>query len=148
MDAKLMDLYPGCLYNFSQYIKDNMDEAISGVKGELGLKIYGRDLDVLDRIGSQVRDILKTVPGMVDVAKDELLGQPQLLITINRADAARFGINTSDILDIVQTSIGGNMITELQENDRRFGVWIRYQPQFRKEVGNLENILLNIPCAS
>ncbi len=145
MNDKVMDAYPECLYNFSQYIKDNMDEAISGVKGELGLKIYGRDLDMLDRIGSQVRGLIMKVPGMVDVAKDELLGQPQLLITINRAEAARYGINTSDILDTVQTSIGGNMITELQEGDRRFGVWVRYQPQFRKDVGNLENILLNTP---
>ncbi len=145
MDARLMDEYPGVLYNFSQYIKDNMDEAISGVKGELGLKIYGRDLEVLDKLGNQVRDVIKSVPGIVDVAKDELLGQPQLLITINREDAARYGINTSDILDIVQTSIGGNMITELQENDRRFGVWIRYQPAYRKDISNLENILLTTP---
>ena len=148
MDKRVMDEYPGVLYNFSQYIKDNMDEAISGVKGELGLKIYGRDLDVLDRLGSQVRNIIRSVPGMVDVAKDELLGQPQLLITINRAEASRFGINTSDILDVVQTSIGGNMITELQESDRRFGVWIRYQPEYRKDIGNLQNILLNTPSGN
>ena len=135
----------GFFTTFSQYIKDNMDEAISGVKGELGLKIYGRDLDMLDRLGTQVSDMIRSVPGMVDVAKDELLGQPQLLITINRAEASRYGINTSDILDMVQTSIGGNMITELQENDRRFGVWFRYQQAFRKDVGNLENILLMTP---
>jgi heavy metal efflux system protein len=145
MNKQLMDKYPGCLYNFSQYIKDNMDEAISGVKGELGLKIYGLDLNVLDRLGNQVRDIIQNVNGMVDVAKDELLGQPQLLITINRAAAARYGINTSDILDTVQTSIGGNSITELQENDRRFGVWVRYQPAYRKDVDNLQNILLMTP---
>lgn len=145
MDKALMDKYPGCLYNFSQYIKDNMDEAIAGVKGELGLKIYGRDLDVLDRLGTEVKDVVDKVPGMVDVAKDELLGQPQLLITINRANAARYGINTSDILDTVQTSIGGNSITELQENDRRFGVWVRLAPAFRKDVSNLQNILLLTP---
>jgi cobalt-zinc-cadmium resistance protein CzcA len=148
MDKELMDKYPGCLYNFSQYIKDNMDEAISGVKGELGLKIYGRDLNILDHLGNEVRAIIEKIPGMVDVAKDELLGQPQLLITINRESAARYGINTSDILDTVQTSIGGNSITELQENDRRFGVWIRYQPAFRKDVDNLQNILLSTPSGN
>jgi cobalt-zinc-cadmium resistance protein CzcA len=125
-----------------------MDEAIAGVKGELGIKIYGRDLEVLDRLGTQVRDIVQSVPGMVDVAKDELLGQPQLLISIDRANAARYGINTSDILDTVQTSIGGTSITELQENDRRFGVWVRYAPAYRKDVGNLENILLTTPSGS
>jgi cobalt-zinc-cadmium resistance protein CzcA len=148
MNKQLMDEYPECLYNFSQYIKDNMDEAIAGIKGELGIKIYGRDLEVLDRLGTQVRDVVQSVPGMVDVAKDELLGQPQLLITIDRANAARYGINTSDILDTVQTSIGGMSITELQENDRRFGVWVRYQPAYRKDVGNLENILLTTPNGS
>jgi cobalt-zinc-cadmium resistance protein CzcA len=148
MDKHVMDEYPGCMYNFSQYIKDNMDEAISGVKGELGLKIYGRDLNVLDDLGNQVRHVLLTVPGMVDVAKDELLGQPQLMITIDRERAARFGINTSDILDTVQTSIGGMSLTDLQEGDRRFGVWLRYQPAFRKEVGNLSNILLMTPNGS
>jgi cobalt-zinc-cadmium resistance protein CzcA len=145
MNQTLMDKYPGCLYNFSQYIKDNMDEAIAGVKGELGLKIYGRDLTILDQLGTEVKNIVQKVPGMVDVAKDELLGQPQLLITINRANAARYGINTSDILDTVQTSIGGNSITELQENDRRFGVWVRLAPPFRKDVSNLQNILLLTP---
>ena len=145
MNARLMDEYPGCLYNFSQYIKDNMDEAIAGVKGELGLKIYGRDLNILDRLASQVRDIVGKVPGMVDVAKDELLGQPQVLISIDRANAARYGINTSDILDTVQTSIGGMQITELQEGDRRFGVWVRYQPAYRKDIDNLQNILLTTP---
>jgi heavy metal efflux system protein len=145
MNKQVMDQYPGCLYNFSQYIKDNMDEAISGVKGELGLKIYGADLNVLDRLGNEVRHVIMGVPGMVDVAKDELLGQPQLMITIDRQRAARFGINTSDILDTVQTSIGGMSLTDLQEGDRRFGVWLRYQPAFRKEVNNLSNILLMTP---
>jgi heavy metal efflux system protein len=148
MNGKLINAYPGCLYNFSQYIKDNMDEAISGIKGELGLKIYGRDLNILDELGTKVTNIIQKVPGMVDVAKDQLLGQPQLLITINRAAAARYGINTSDILDIVQTSIGGNSTIELQENDRRFGVWLRYQQAYRKDIGNLENILVNTPNGS
>jgi cobalt-zinc-cadmium resistance protein CzcA len=148
MNKNLMDRYPGCLYNFSQYIKDNMDEAIAGIKGELGIKIYGRDLDVLDQLATQIKKIVDSVPGMVDVAKDELLGQPQLLITINRATAARYGINTNDILDTVQTSIGGMSITELQESDRRFGVMVRYQAAYRKDIGNLQNILLNSPNGS
>jgi cobalt-zinc-cadmium resistance protein CzcA len=145
MNRLLMDKYPGCLYNFSQYIKDNMDEAISGVKGELGLKIYGHDLNILDRLATEVKNIIQKVPGLVDVAKDELLGQPQLLITIDRANAARYGINTSDILDTVQTAIGGMPITELQENDRRFGVWVRFALPYRKDVGNLQNILIATP---
>jgi cobalt-zinc-cadmium resistance protein CzcA len=145
MNKLLMDKHPGCLYNFSQYIKDNMDEAISGVKGELGLKIYGHDLNILDKLATEVRNIIQKVPGLVDVAKDELLGQPQLLITIDRANAARYGINTSDILDTVQTAIGGMPITELQENDRRFGVWVRFALPYRKEVTDFQNILITTP---
>lgn len=148
MNAVLMAKYPGFLYNFSQYIKDNMDEAIAGVKGELGIKIYGRDLDLLDKLGNEVKQIVLNVPGMVDVAKDELLGQPQLMITIDRAAAARYGINTNDILDIVQTSIGGNIVTEVQEGDRRFGVMIRYAPEYRNDVSRLENILVNTPSGN
>ncbi len=145
MNKLVMDKYPGCLYNFSQYIKDNMDEAISGVKGELGLKIYGHDLNILDKLATQVKNIIQQVPGLVDVAKDELLGQPQLLITIDRANAARYGINTSDILDTVQTAIGGMPITELQESDRRFGVWVRFELSYRRDVNNLQNILITTP---
>lgn len=85
------------------------------------------------------------VPGIVDVAKDELLGQPQLVIAIDRARAARYGINSNDILDTVQTSIGGNSITDVQESDRRFGVWLRFQQPYRKDVADLQNILLTTP---
>lgn len=136
---------PGLLYSFSQYIKDNMDETIAGVKGELGIKIYGPDLDTLSSIATQVKRIVQKVPGMVDVAKDELLGQPQLLVTIDRERAARYGINTNDILDTVETSIGGKAITELIEGERRFSVVLRYQPSYRNDPQVLQNIQLVTP---
>lgn len=148
MDAQLMSAKPGLLYNFSQYIKDNMDEAIAGVKGELGIKIYGRDLDVLSRLGTKVRQIVEHVPGMVDVACDQLLGQPQLLVDINREAAARYGINTSDILDVVETSIGGKSITELIEGERRFQVVLRFQKNYRQDVAQLQNILVSTPSGA
>ncbi len=84
LDARLLTEKPGLLYNFSQYIKDNMDEAIAGVKGELGIKIYGRDLNIDSDLGRQVQKLVEKVPGMVDVACDKILGQPQLLIDIDR----------------------------------------------------------------
>jgi cobalt-zinc-cadmium resistance protein CzcA len=145
MNTRLTSEMPGLLYNFSQYIKDNMDEAIAGVKGELGIKIYGEDLGVLSRLGNQVAHIVEKVPGMVDVAADQLLGQPQLLISIDRAKAARYGINTSDILDVVETSIGGKAITELIEGERRFSVVLRFQKDYRTDPAALQNISVATP---
>ena len=145
LDAKLLTEKPGLLYNFSQYIKDNMDEAIAGVKGELGIKIYGPDLNIDSDLGKQVQRLVEKVPGMVDVASDKILGQPQLLIDIDREKAARYGINTSDILDIVETSIGGKSITELIEGERRFGVLLRFQKSYRDELTDLGNILVSTP---
>lgn len=146
MDSRLNEELPELLYNFSQYIKDNMDEAIAGVKGELGIKLYGKDLEVLSKLGNQIRHIVEKVPGMVDVATDQLLGQPQLLITIDRARASRYGISSNDVLDVVETSIGGKAITDLLEGERRFAVVVRYQKQYRDDPAVLQNILL--PTAS
>ncbi len=145
MNDRLLTEKPGLLYNFSQYIKDNMDEAIAGVKGELGIKIYGPDLNIDSELGRQVQRLVEKVPGMVDVACDKILGQPQLLIDIDREKAARYGVNTSDILDIVETSIGGKVITELIDGERRFAVLIRYQKNYRDEVSELGNILVSTP---
>ena len=145
MDAQLLTEKPGLLYNFSQYIKDNMDEAIAGVKGELAIKIYGQDLVTISEIGRQIQRIVEKVPGMVDVACDKLLGQPQLLVDIDREKAARYGVNTSDILDIVETSIGGKVITDLIEGERHFALLLRYQKSYRDDISELGNILVSTP---
>ena len=145
INTKLLMEKPGLLYNFSQYIKDNMDEAIAGVKGELGIKIYGPDLYVDSELGRQIQKLLENVPGMVDLASDRILGQPQLLVDIDREKAARYGVNTSDILDIVETSIGGRVITELIEGERRFAVLLRFQKSYRDDVSDVGNILVSTP---
>lgn len=145
MNTTLTGKMPGLLYNFSQYIKDNMDEAIAGVKGELGIKIFGTDLSTLSELGDRISRIVEKVPGMADVASDQILGQPQLLISIDREKAARYGINTSDILDVVETSIGGKSITELIEGERRFQVYLRFEKDFRTDPGSLSNISVATP---
>lgn len=145
MSKELNDEMPGLQYNFSQYIKDNMDEAIAGVKGELGIKIYGPDLNVLSDLGVHVRQIVSTVPGMVDVAADHLLGQPQLQVIIDRARAARYGINADEILDIVETSVGGREITNIIDDDKRFAVILRFNKNFRNEAMKLSDIVTSIP---
>jgi len=145
MNANLMTRMPGLLYNFSQYIKDNMDETISGVKGELAIKVYGPDLTVLTQLGRKIRDTIIHVPGLVDVASDELLGQPQLMVSIDRDRAARYGINTNDVLDIVETSIGGRVITEVIDDERRFPVVLRFQKGYRSDVEQLADIRVSTP---
>jgi cobalt-zinc-cadmium resistance protein CzcA len=145
MDADLKREMPGMLYNFSQYIKDNMDETIAGVKGEFGIKIFGKDLAVLSDLGSRVRQLVDDVPGMVDVANDQLLGQPQLMITIDRQRAARYGINADDILEVVETSVGGKAVTQVIDGEKRFDVILRFQKSFRDEPDELGNILVATP---
>lgn len=146
IEAKLDHEMPGCLYNFSQYIKDNMDEAIGGVKGEFGAKIFGPDLNTLTTLGRQVRKIVEQVPGMVDVASDQLLGQPQLIVTIDRERAARYGITSNDILDIVETSVGGKSVTEVIDGEKRFPVILRFQKAYRENQTDLPNILVTTPA--
>lgn len=145
MNKDLQTLMPGCLYNFSQYIKDNMDESIAGVKGELAIKLYGPDLDVLTQLGAKMRQIVSAVPGMVDVATDQLVGQPQLIVQIDRERAARYGINTNQILDIVETSLGGKPITQILEGERHFDAVLRFSKDYRSNANELQNIGVSTP---
>lgn len=148
MNHDLQQMMPGMSYNFSQYIKDNMDEAIAGVKGELAVKVYGRDLKQLSDLGHRIKAVVEKVPGMVDVACDELLPQPQLVVSIDRQRAARYGINTDDILDIVQTSVGGRAVTNLIEGERRFQVMLRYKATYRNDEDKLSNIMVQTPTGA
>ncbi len=145
MEAELNHEMPGFLYNFSQYIKDNMDEAIGGVKGEFGIKVYGPNLQVLTDLGTHIRKIVSAIPGMVDVANDQLLGQPQLMVTIDRERAARYGINSNQILDVVETSVGGRNVTEIIDGEKRFNLVLRFQKNYRDKPEELQNILVATP---
>lgn len=146
MDKELNLHEPGLLYNFSQYIKDNMDESIAGVKGELAIKVYGPDLHELSRIGKQITRIVRNVRGMVDVAGDEVLGQPQVVVAIDRDRANRYGINSQDVLNIVETSIGGLAETSVVEGERRFPLILRFKSGFRSTVDSLADI--QVPTAT
>ncbi|MBS2001225.1 MAG: efflux RND transporter permease subunit [Cyanobacteria bacterium SZAS LIN-5] len=145
MESDLNRKMPGFLYNFSQYIKDNMDEAIGGVKGEFGIKVFGPDLQTLTDLGTQIRKVVSAVPGMVDVANDQLLGQPQLMVAIDRERAARYGINSNQILDVVETSVGGRNVTEMIDGEKRFGLVLRFQKNYRDKPEELQNILVATP---
>jgi heavy metal efflux system protein len=140
MDAKIREI-PGIDTQFSQYIEDNVDEAVSGIKSELAIKIFGSDTIKLQGIANQIVDIIKTVPGATDVGTDQLLGQPQIQIVIDRAAIGRYGLAVSDIQMVVATAIGGQAATQVYENERAFDLVVRINP---KSVADLESIR-NIP---
>lgn len=144
MSAKFQKEFPGVDFNFSQAIEDNVKEAMSGVKGENSIKLVGDDLTKLEGFATQIQDAIKDVPGVQDLGIIHLLGQPNLLIRTNREAAARYGVSVEDVNSAVSAAIGGSAATQVLENDRRFDVVVRFQPQFR---GSPEQIA-RIPIAT
>lgn len=136
---------PGVSLNFSQNIQDNVEEAMSGVKGENSLKLFGDDIDVLATTAKRIMDVMQKVPGITDLAVFKETGQPNLIISINRATAGRYGLMAADINTAVQAAIGGSAVTQILEGDRRFDFVVRYQPQFRQNAEEMRNILLATP---
>jgi len=137
--------YPGVAFNFSQNIQDNVEEAMSGVKGENSLKLFGDDIDELAKTGKQIEQVMTTVPGVTDLAVFKETGQPNLVISIDRAAAGRYGLMAADINAAVQAAIGGAAATQILEGDRRFDFVIRYKPEYRQNPEVMKNILLSTP---
>jgi len=144
MDKQLSEM-PGVLWNFSQPISDNMEEAVSGVKGELAVKMYGDDLKQLEAKGEEVVNVMRGVAGVEDLGLFRVLGQPNLNLSIDRRTAARYGINVSDVQDAVETAIGGKAISQVLEGEKRYDVVVRYLPQFRDTKEAIENIRIAAP---
>jgi len=136
---------PGVIWNFSQPIEDNMEEAVSGVKGALATKIYGDDLKLLEQEGDQVVRIMRGVRGIEDLGLFRVIGQPNLNLTVDRKAAARFQINVADIQDAVQTAIGGNALTQVLQGEQRYDLVMRYLSPYRNSREAIENIRLLAP---
>jgi heavy metal efflux system protein len=136
---------PGVIWNFSQPISDNMEEAVSGVKGELAIKVYGDDLKTLEEKGDQIVGIMRTVNGIEDLGLFRVLGQPNLNFTVNRKAASRFQINVADVQDAIQTAVGGNALTQVLQGEQRYDLVMRYLPQYRGTKEAIENIRLLAP---
>jgi cobalt-zinc-cadmium resistance protein CzcA len=134
---------PGVTYSFSQYIQDNVNEALSGVKGENSVKIYGPDLEVLDQKAHEVIAQLKKVPGVADEGILKELGQPTLNIQIDRERAARYGINVNDIQSVVANAIGGAAVTNLLEDEKIFGIAVRLNEGSRNDVADIGRLLVD-----
>jgi cobalt-zinc-cadmium resistance protein CzcA len=144
MDRELEKI-PGVGWNFSQPISDNVEEAVSGVKGELAVKVYGDDLKTLEDKGNQIVSIMGQIKGVADLGLFRVIGQPNLNYTVNREAAARYGINVADVQDAIQTAVGGNAVTQLLEGDARYDVVIRYLPEYRSTQEAIDNIRLLAP---
>jgi cobalt-zinc-cadmium resistance protein CzcA len=136
---------PGAVWGFSQPIEDNMEEAVSGVKGELATKIYGDDLKVLEDKADQILSIIRGVQGIEDLGVLRVLGQPNLNLTVDRAAAARYQINVSDVQDAIQTAVGGSALTQVLKGEARYDLVLRYLPQYRDTKDAIENIRLLSP---
>ncbi len=136
---------PGITYSFSQYIQDNVNEALSGVKGENSVKIYGTDLEVLDQKAHEVLAQLKKVRGVADEGILKELGQPTLNIQIDRDRAARYGINVNDVQTLVANAIGGTAVTSLLEDEKTFGIAIRLNEGSRNDVADVSRLLVDAP---
>jgi cobalt-zinc-cadmium resistance protein CzcA len=144
IDAELSK-FPGVLWNYSQPISDNMEEAVSGVKGELAVKLYGDDLRTLEHTAELIQDQMAVVRGVGDLGIFRIVGQPNLNLRVNRAAAARWGINVSDIQDAIQTAVGANAVTQVQQGEARYDVTMRYEKHYRDTREAIGNIRLLSP---
>ncbi len=140
--------FTGIGFNFSQYIQDNVEEGLSGVKGANSVKIIGPDLVTLERLAGRVLSELDKVPGIADLGVFRVLGQPNLNITVDRVKAARYGLNVTDINSVVQAALGGTVATTVLEADRQFGVAVRLAPEFRSQLDAIGRIKIGVATGS
>ncbi len=146
MQDKLAAEFPGVVFGFSQPISDNVEEAVSGVKGQMAIKVFGDNLQKIEQLADSIQDIMKTVRGVEDLGIFKSLGQPELRIEIDRIKLARYGANIAEANNIIEMAIGGQQATTMYEGERRFDIRVRFSPEYRtneKEIGKLL-----IPCTN
>jgi cobalt-zinc-cadmium resistance protein CzcA len=140
VQAEFQRELPGVNFNFSQYIQDNIEEAISGVKGANSVKIIGPNLEMLEKIAAQVRDQMSQVRGVADLGIFPVLGQPNLNIKVDRASAARYGLNSGDVNSVIQAALGGAVATTVLEGDRQFSLAVRFAPEYRDTMEKVRDL--------
>jgi cobalt-zinc-cadmium resistance protein CzcA len=144
-----LEKMPGVVWNFSQPISDNVEEAVSGVKGELAVKLYGPDLKTLEQKGDQIVSVMSHIKGVADLGLFRIIGQPNLDYTVDRDAAARFGINVADIQAAIEGAVGGTIagapVTQVLDGEARYDVMARYSPMYRSTPGEISNIRLLAP---
>jgi cobalt-zinc-cadmium resistance protein CzcA len=150
MTKSLEQQFPGVNFNFSQYIQDNVEEAASGVKGENSVKVYGNDLETLEKTADSIAAVLAKVPGITDLAVLRSLGQPTIRIDVDRVRAARYGLAPGDVNAVVQTAIGGQSAGDLYEgsSDRHFPMIVRLAAPFRQSLDAIRHIPIAAPAST
>jgi cobalt-zinc-cadmium resistance protein CzcA len=144
MDKEL-GKFPGVDWNFSQPISDNVEEAVSGVKGELAVKLFGTDLKVLEAKADELQNVMSKIPGVADLGTFQVRGQPNVNLIVDRAAADRFGINVSDVQDAVETAVGGKAVSQILVGEQHYDLTVRYQEPFRRSVDDISNIRILAP---
>jgi cobalt-zinc-cadmium resistance protein CzcA len=144
IDGRLKGI-PGITFNFSQVIQDNVEEAMSGVKGENSIKVFGPDLITMEAKALEIEHVMQQIKGVKDLGIFRLLGQPNLLIQVDREAAARYGLRVADVNAVVQAAVGGQAVTQVYEGERLFDLVVRFLPEFRQDVDAIGNILVSTP---
>lgn len=147
LQAKFANEFPGIGFNFSQYIQDNVEEGLSGVKGANSVKIVGSDLPTLEKLATDVAGVMVKINGVADLGIFNILGQPNLNIQIDRAKAARYGLNTGDVNAVIQAAMGGTVATTVLEGDRQYGLSVRYAPGSRIDIQNVRDLRIGYTTA-
>ncbi|MGH7230451.1 MAG: efflux RND transporter permease subunit, partial [Nitrospiraceae bacterium] len=142
---KLLVTIPGVTFNFSQVIQDNVEEAMSGVKGENSIKLFGPDLKLLEEKAMEIEKVMKHIAGVKDLGIFHLIGQPNLVIQVDRQACARYGLLVSDVNAVIQAAIGGQAVSRVFEGERSFDLVVRFLPEFRQDVDAIGNILVSTP---
>jgi cobalt-zinc-cadmium resistance protein CzcA len=142
---KKLAAYPGVIFNYTQPAEDAVDEALTGLKSALAVKIFGPDLQVLQDKALQVKNTLETVPGFTELTVVRELGQPSLLIDVDRDKIARYGVNVADVEAVVQAAVGGQAATQVVQGERLFDLVVRMQPQFRSSASQIGDLLVGTP---
>jgi heavy metal efflux system protein len=145
MDREIGARYPGINMGYSQNIEDNVEEALSGVKGVNSIKVYGPDLSVNERVANEIKEVVGGVPGIADLAVYRAMGQPNLMITPNRAACARYGLNVGDVNGVVTAAIGGQAVTQILQGERAFNLVVRWEPRYRSSLNAIRQIRIAQP---
>jgi cobalt-zinc-cadmium resistance protein CzcA len=140
-----LEKFPGINLNMTQPIAHNLDELITGVKAQLAIKIYGENFDILSQKSSEVRDVIASIKGASDVQVEQFTGQNHIQIILDRERIARYGINIHDIQETIEAAVGGIVLGQVYEEQKRFDIFLRFEPEFRKDIEQIGNLLIQLP---
>ncbi len=145
LSEKLHEAFPGVVFNFSQMISDNVEEAVSGVKGENSVKVFGQDLEENEKNAATIVDVMSKVPGVQDLGMFSSMGQPSVVITPDRRACSRYGLNTGDVEAVVQAAMGGIAVTQVFEGEKRFDLTVRWIEQYRTSLESIRELSISTP---